>query len=45
MLKEGLVTTENGSVHIGEGVTEVSICCHSDTPVSQLSSRGTPILE
>jgi len=32
MLNEGLITTRAGAVHIGEGVKEVSICVHSDTP-------------
>ena len=34
MLTEGLVTTQAGTVHIGHDVSEVSICVHSDTPVS-----------
>lgn len=33
MLNEGLVTTLSGSLPFGDGVTEVSICVHSDTPV------------
>lgn len=33
MLNEGLVTTLGGTLPIGDGVTEVSICVHSDTPV------------
>lgn len=33
MLSEGLVTTLGGTLPIGDGVTEVSICVHSDTPV------------
>lgn len=33
MLNEGLVTTLSGTLPIGDGVTEVSICVHSDTPV------------
>ncbi|EIN04496.1 lactam utilization protein lamb [Punctularia strigosozonata HHB-11173 SS5] len=32
LLNEHLVTTTAGTLLIGEGVTEVSICCHSDTP-------------
>ncbi|KAH8111825.1 lactam utilization protein lamb [Phellopilus nigrolimitatus] len=32
MLAEGLVTTKSGTLPIGEGVEEVSICVHSDTP-------------
>ncbi|KZT03046.1 lactam utilization protein lamb [Laetiporus sulphureus 93-53] len=32
MLSEGLVTTQSGFVPLGAGVTNVSICCHSDTP-------------
>lgn len=34
MLNEGLVTTLGGTLPIGDGVREVSICVHSDTPVS-----------
>ncbi|KAI5119240.1 hypothetical protein M0805_008791 [Coniferiporia weirii] len=34
MLTEGLVTTKGGTTPIGEGVEEVSICVHSDTPGS-----------
>lgn len=33
MLNEGLVTTSAGTLPIGDGVREVSICVHSDTPV------------
>ena len=33
MLDEGLVTTSAGTLPIGDGVREVSICVHSDTPV------------
>lgn len=34
MLSDGLVTTLGSRLPIGDGVTEVSICVHSDTPVS-----------
>ncbi|TCD67502.1 hypothetical protein EIP91_012307 [Steccherinum ochraceum] len=34
VLSEGLVTTTAGVLSIGEGVREVSICVHSDTPGS-----------
>lgn len=33
MLSTGLVTTLGGPLHIGDNVSEVSICVHSDTPV------------
>ncbi|KAL4260528.1 hypothetical protein AB1N83_007186 [Pleurotus pulmonarius] len=33
LLSEGLVTTNDGSkIPLGANITEVSICCHSDTP-------------
>jgi len=32
ILAEGLVTTKSGFIPLGQGVKEVSICCHSDTP-------------
>ncbi|KAG9220297.1 hypothetical protein CCMSSC00406_0006362 [Pleurotus cornucopiae] len=33
LLTEGLVTTNDGSkIPLGANITEVSICCHSDTP-------------
>ncbi|GBE85596.1 Lactam utilization protein [Sparassis crispa] len=32
LLKEGQVTTTSGFVPLSDGVTDVSICCHSDTP-------------
>lgn len=38
MLNEGFVTTPSGTLPIGDGVTEVSICVHSDTPVRQFTS-------
>jgi hypothetical protein len=34
MLENGLVTTQSGTLPIGDGIREVSICVHSDTPVS-----------
>ncbi|KAH8094907.1 lactam utilization protein lamb [Cristinia sonorae] len=34
VLSEGLVTTTAGTLPIGEGVDDVSICVHSDTPGS-----------
>lgn len=34
MLSDGLVTTQTGTLPIGEDVQEVSICVHSDTPVN-----------
>ena len=34
MLSDGLVTTQTGTRPVGDGVQEVSICVHSDTPVS-----------
>ncbi|THH06189.1 hypothetical protein EW145_g4259 [Phellinidium pouzarii] len=40
MLAEGLVTTKTGTVPIGEGVREISICVHSDTPVRAIFSLG-----
>lgn len=33
LLREGQVTTTAGFLPLASGVTEVSICCHSDTPV------------
>src|ERR1700760_3509047 len=34
MLKQGEVTTNDAKfLSIGEGIDEVTICCHSDTPV------------
>ncbi|KAJ8495554.1 hypothetical protein ONZ51_g1645 [Trametes cubensis] len=32
LLEEKHITTTTGSLPLTEGVTEVSICCHSDTP-------------
>ncbi|KAH9884322.1 hypothetical protein C8Q73DRAFT_770713 [Cubamyces lactineus] len=32
LLEENRITTTTGSLPLTEGVTEVSICCHSDTP-------------
>ncbi|KAI0323768.1 lactam utilization protein lamb [Cubamyces sp. BRFM 1775] len=32
LLEEKRITTTTGSLPLTEGVTEVSICCHSDTP-------------
>jgi len=32
LLSEGQVTTTTGFVSLGEGIKDVSICCHSDTP-------------
>jgi len=40
LLNEGLVTTQSGTLPIGSGVTEVSICCHSDTPGSVLIANS-----
>ena len=34
MLSDGLITTKNGTMPIAEGIQEISICVHSDTPVS-----------
>ncbi|PAV19385.1 hypothetical protein PNOK_0431900 [Pyrrhoderma noxium] len=32
MLSDGLITTKNGTMPIAEGIQEISICVHSDTP-------------
>jgi len=32
LLTEGLVSTTSGFLPLGENISEVSICCHSDTP-------------
>lgn len=53
MLNEGLVTTLAETLPIGEGVREISICVHSDTPVrsesfscgSQLNSLTTLFIQ
>ncbi|KAK7690309.1 hypothetical protein QCA50_006966 [Cerrena zonata] len=43
ILSEGLVTTKTGIVPLGQGVTDVSICVHSDSPgaveIAQLVKR------
>lgn len=44
MLGEGLVTTQAGTLHIGKGVSDVSICVHSDTPVSPPPLRDLRML-
>ena len=37
LLEERKVTTVGGFVPLPDDVDEVSICCHSDTPVSAIS--------
>lgn len=37
ILSDGLVTTKAGTIPIGVGVKDVSICVHSDSPVCQFS--------
>jgi hypothetical protein len=39
MLERAEITTSDGNfLPIGQGVSEVSICCHSDTPVRHILS-------
>ena len=37
LLEQRKITTVGGFVPLPDDVDEVSICCHSDTPVSMLS--------
>ncbi len=40
LLEQRKVTTVDGFVELPEDVSEVSICCHSDTPVSTIAVRS-----
>ena len=44
LLGQRRITTVQGTLPLPEGVAEVSICCHSDTPVRASSFCGFPKL-